>query len=123
VGVLPVVGSGDGAGDVGTVSVTTGGEVTGEGVTGEGVSTTSAGVGQNSSYTSMVLEPFPDLLPPDDPLLDLPAHSAHTDSVEGSLLPDFDPLLPDFPEPKDIFSLNKPLFPDLEPEPLLPLLP
>ena len=119
-GVLPVVGSGDGAGDVGTVStgVTTGG----------GVST--SGLGQNSSYTP--LEPFPDLLPfsaaEDDPLLDLPVNSAHTDSVEDSLLPDFepDPLLPDLPlrvGSDSIAPSAGPLLPDLEPEPLLPLLP
>ena len=117
-GVLPVVGSGDGAGDVGTVStgVTTGG----------GVSTTSIVVGQNSSYTSIVLEPFTDLLPPDDPLLDLPAaNSAHTDSVKNSPLPDFDPLLPDLPSgPCTLFpDLKLKLFPDLKLKPLLPLLP
>jgi hypothetical protein len=71
--------------------------------------------------------------PGDDPLLDLPLNSAHTDSVEDSLLPDFvpepcidkfapsaDPLLPDFvPEPCiDKFAPSaNPLLPDLEPEP------
>jgi hypothetical protein len=130
VGVLPVVGSGDGAGDVGTVStgVTTGGGV------GEGVSN-SGGMGHNSSYTPLLLEPLlPFSAAEDDPLLDLPLNSAHTDSVEDSLLPDLeDSLLPDFvPEPciaksfsdlplwvgsDSIAPSADPLLPDLEPEP------
>jgi hypothetical protein len=114
-----VVGSGDGAGEVGTDST---------GVSKEGAGV-GLGEGQNSSYTSLLLEPFPDLLPSsDDPLLDLPNHSSHTDSVGESLLPDFEPEpLPDFPSidnesPDSVPEPDKD-FPDLEPEPLLPLLP